>query len=60
MAEAQLIHLTQSTWYRDLIGEPIGPRSPLYMQKRWINEKTSGYFRWHQNDQSGCLTEMWN
>lgn len=60
MAEAQLIHLTQSTRYRDLIGEPMGPQSPLYMQKRWINEKTSGYFRWHQNDQSGCLTEMCN
>jgi hypothetical protein len=30
------------------------------MQKNWMNEETAGYFRWHQNEQSGHLTEMCN
>lgn len=30
------------------------------MQKNWINEDTSDYFRWYQNEQSGQLTEMYN
>lgn len=60
MTEAQLIHLAQPTRHRELTGETIGPWCHIYMQKNWINEETSGYFRWHQNDQSGCLIAMCN
>lgn len=58
MTAAQLIYLAQFTRYHDLTGEPIGPWCPICMQKSWINEETPGYFRWHQNDQSGPLAEM--
>lgn len=60
MAEVQLIHLAQPTRYHELIGETIDPWCHIYMQKNWINKETSGYFRCHQNDQYGCLTEMYN
>lgn len=60
MAEVQLIHLAQPTRYHELIGETIDPWCHIYMQKNWINKETSGYFRCHQNDPYGCLTEMYN
>ena len=57
MVETQVIHLAWTTRHHELAGGTIGPWCHIYMQKNWINEKTSGYFRWHQNDKSGCLTE---
>lgn len=44
----------------NFFGETIDPWCHIYMQKNWINKETSGYFRCHQNDQYGRLTEMYN
>lgn len=60
MAEPQPVHLAQPTRYHDLPGKTIDPGCHSYMQKNGINEEASGYFRWHQNDLYGLLTEMRN
>lgn len=60
MTEAQLIRLAQFTRHHTLTGETIGPWCHICMQRNWINEETSGYFRWYQNDQSGHFTEICN
>lgn len=60
MTEPRLIHLAQPARHHELTGESIGPWCRIYMQKNWINEETSGYFRWYQNDQFGRFIEMCN
>lgn len=60
MTEPRLIHLAEPARHHELTGESIGPWCHIYMQKNWINEETSGYFRWYQNDQFGCFIEMCN
>lgn len=57
MAETQVIHLAWTTRHHELAGGTAWSLVSHLTQKNWINEKTSGYFTWHQNDQSGCLTE---
>lgn len=59
MVEAQLIQLAQPSRYHEFIGESVDPWCHIFMQKNWINEEASGYFR-HQNDQYGHHTEMCN